>query len=430
MRTYLDWNATTPPLEEVLDAMRDAARSAWGNPSSIHADGRAARAVVETAREAVAELAGADARDVLFTGGGTEANNIAVRSAVETKAGAAAGVGEGAPWIVTSRLEHPSITRVAEALEAEDRARVRWLRVDESGVVDLADLERATDKSSGHVALVAVQAVNHETGVIQPITDVIRISHAVGARVHIDAVQGWGKIDTSMVAGADSCSFAAHKFRGPKGIGALVTRPNLRLTPVLLGGTQERGLRPGTVDPVLASGFAVACHHALEGPARYAAVGRRRDTLEAALLKSISGERSPSVAGDPSKRAPHVSLMVWPGWVGAELVAALDLEGVSVSSGAACSAGTIEPSPVLFAMANEHATAGVRRARLPRRMHHRRGHHASHRSLPPSRDASLVGRILPPRSPRRQGRQARASPLRSLTVPASRRAKPAAGLAR
>jgi cysteine desulfurase len=363
MRTYLDWNATTPPLDEVLDTMRDAARSAWGNPSSIHADGRAARAVVETAREAVAALAGADARDVVFTGGGTEANNIAVRSAV-TVGNACAPCSNGdPPWIVTSRLEHPSITRVAEALEAEGRARVHWLRVEESGVVDLEDVQRATASMPGRVgrvALVAVQAVNHETGVVQPVSEVIRIAHAAGARVHVDAVQGWGKVDLSSVALADSFSFAAHKFRGPKGIGALVTRPGLHLAPVLLGGTQERGLRPGTVDPVLASGFAVACRHAAGGPARYASVAKRRDVLEQALLATLSGDRAPRVAGDRSRRAPHVSLMVWPGWVGAELVAALDLEGVSVSGGAACSAGTIEPSPVLAAMGNAFATSGVR----------------------------------------------------------------------
>ncbi|MBX3189005.1 MAG: cysteine desulfurase [Labilithrix sp.] len=345
-RVYLDWNATTPPLPAALDAMRAAAERAWGNPSSIHADGRAARAVVEDARSAVGELMGRDPRDVLLTGGGTEANNIALRSA-------------GPGWILTSRLEHPSIVKVAEALEREGRARVRFLRVTPLGVVDLEDLDRALAEARGEIALVTVQAVNHETGVVQPVAEVIERAHAAGARVHVDAVQAWGKIDTSPLARADSTSLAIHKLRGPKGIGALATRPGLSLSAVLLGGAQERGLRPGTTDPVLAAGLGAAARYAKDGHLRYARIAEKRDALERALLVGAS---KPRVAGDAARRAPHVSNLVWPGWVGAELVAALDLEGVSVSSGAACSAGTVEPSPVLLAMTNDPAEAsrGVR----------------------------------------------------------------------
>lgn len=343
MGIYLDWNATTPPLPEVLDAMRDAGARAWGNPSSIHSDGRAARAVVEDARAAVGALVSADPRDVILTGGGTEANNLALRSAFP--AGAATP-----PWLVTSHLEHPSVARVAEALEREGRARVRWLRVEASGAIDLVDLERAIAEASGALALVTVQAVNHETGVIQPVREVLALAHAAGARVHVDAVQAWGKVDTTAIAAADSASLAAHKIRGPKGIGALVTRPGARVLPVLLGGAQEKGLRPGTVDPSLAAGLGVAARHALDGRVRYARIAARRDALESALVALVPGEGRARVAGDPARRAPHVSLLVWPGWQGDELVAALDLEGVSVSSGAACSAGTVEPSPVLAAM--------------------------------------------------------------------------------
>ena len=354
-RVYLDWNSTTPPLADVLDVMRDVGARAWGNPSSIHGDGRAARAVVEDARAVVAELCLADARDVVLTGGGTEANNIAVRSAVS---------GEGQPWILTSRLEHPSVTRVAEALEQEGRARVRWLCVLPSGVVDLSDLERAIEETLARrepIALVTVQAVNHETGILQPVKEVVSIAHAAGARVHVDAVQAWGKVDTSTIASADSASLAAHKLRGPKGVGALVARAGLRLTPVLLGGAQEKGLRPGTIDPVLAAGLGVAAKYASGGSVRYARIAPRRDALEQALLAMLPGETAARVAGDWSRRAPHVSMLVWPGWSGAELVAALDLEGVSVSSGAACSAGTVEPSPVLAAMlGNRDAASGIR----------------------------------------------------------------------
>jgi cysteine desulfurase len=357
-RVYLDWNATTPPLAGVLDAMRDVAARTWGNPSSIHADGRAARAVVEDARAAVASLAGVDARDVVLTSGGTEANNIAVRSPF---AETALGESTHARWLLTSRLEHPSVTRVAEALEREGRARVRWVRATASGVIDLADLERAIAQTNNEAALVTVQAVNHETGVIQPVRDVIAIAHSAGARVHVDAVQAWGKIETSVLADADSASLAAHKLRGPKGVGALVSRIGARLVPVLLGGAQEKGLRPGTVDPVLAAGLGIAARISAGGHVRYARIAKRRDALESALLGLASEDKAPRVAGDRSRRAPHVSMLVWPGWSGAELVAALDLEGVSVSSGAACSAGTIEPSPVLAAMLGDHdAASGVR----------------------------------------------------------------------
>jgi cysteine desulfurase len=363
-RVYLDWNATTPPLPEVLDAMRDAGARSWGNPSSIHGDGRAARAVVEDARAAVGALMSADPRDVVLTSGGTEANNLAVRSAFAGVASAHDGV---SPWLFTSRLEHPSITRVAEALAHERRARVRWLRVEESGVVDLADLERALAeaRAAGEaVALVTLQALNHETGIVQPIAEAVALAHAAGARVHVDAVQAWGKVDTSAVAAADSASLAAHKLRGPKGVGALVARAGLSIVPVLLGGAQEKGLRPGTVDAALAAGLGVAARRAAGGSVRYARIAGRRDFLERALLGLLSGARSARVAGEPARRAPHVSLLVWPGWQGAELVAALDLEGLSVSSGAACSAGTVEPSPVLEAMLGARDAASGLRASL------------------------------------------------------------------
>ena len=354
-RVYLDWNATTPPLPEALDAMREVAGRAWGNPSSIHAHGRAATAVVEDARAAVAALSGGDARDVLLTSGGTEANNLAVRSAFESGA-------KGEPrTLVTSRLEHPSITRVAEALEAEGRARVRWLRVTSAGILDLSDLDAALREDA---ALVTVQAVNHETGIVQPVAEVVVRAHGAGARVHVDAVQAWGKLVTTALAGADSVSLAAHKLRGPKGIGALVTRPGSRIVPILLGGAQERGLRPGTADAALAAGLGVAARHALTGPVRYAPIATRRDALEAALLSLVSGPNTARVVGDVTQRAPHVSTLVWPGWVGAELVAALDLEGVSVASGAACSAGTVEASPVIAAVLGDAVAASSIRVSL------------------------------------------------------------------
>jgi cysteine desulfurase len=338
---YLDWNATTPPLPEVVAATAAAAREAWGNPSSVHATGRKARACVEDAREAVARLAGCDPRDVVFTSGGTEANNLAVRSAF-TQAGG---------LLVTSRLEHPSVTRVAEALEREERARVRWVRVLPAGTLDLEDLERAL--SEGDIRLVAVQAVNSETGVVQPVAEVVAAAGRAGVRVHVDAVQAFGRSD-DVAAGADTRALAAHKLRGPKSIGALIARPSVALAPVLLGGSQERGLRPGTIDPVAAAGLAAAARHALGSPARWRSLRPLRDKLEAALLRLAPGARA---NGADATRMPHVANVAFPGWQGPELVAALDLEGVAVSAGSACSAGTAEPSAVLLAMGDAAAAA-------------------------------------------------------------------------
>jgi cysteine desulfurase len=348
---YLDWNATTPPRREVVEAMAGAARDAWGNPASVHGHGRAARGLVERARDAVARLARCDARDVVLTSGATEANNLALRSAFDgaATATATAPAGEAARVLVTSRLEHPSVTRVAEALEREGRARVRWVRARPDGTIDLDHLAQAC--APGDVRLVAVQAINPETGVIQPVRDAIAIARRAGAWVHVDAVQAFGRRN-DVVEEADTRSLAGHKIRGPKSIGALVTRPGFPVAPVVLGGSQERGLRPGTVDPVAAAGLAVAAFHALESPARWRAAAALRDALEVALSRRVPGGR---VNGARAPRAPHVSSFVFPGWSAPELVAALDLEGVSVSGGSACSAGTAEASSVLVAMGDDEA---------------------------------------------------------------------------
>jgi cysteine desulfurase len=355
-RVYLDWNATAPPLPAVVEAMAAASREAWGNPSSVHAFGRAARARVEDAREAVARLARCDPRDVVLTSGGTEANNLALRSAfagdvVRWGPGPTGGAGV----LVTSRLEHPSVARVAEALEREGRARVRWVGVRPDGRIDLDDLERAL--AEGGVRLVALQAINAETGVVQPVREAIDLARRAGARMHVDAVQAFGRTD-DVAEQADTRSLAAHKMRGPKSIGALIGRPGVALEPVLLGGSQERGVRPGTVDPVAAAGLAAAARHALASPSRWAAAAPLRDALEQGLLGLSRGAR---VNGAAAPRAPHVTSVAFPGWTGPELVAALDLEGVAASGGSACSAGTAEPSAVLAAMGDaEAATSTVR----------------------------------------------------------------------
>jgi cysteine desulfurase len=284
-------------------------------------------------------LAACDPRDVVLTSGGTEANNLAIRGFLAKDPGI----------LLASRLEHPSVTRVAETLEREGKTEVVWARALPDGRVDVADVGRTLAR--GGVKLVALQAVNSETGGIQPVDEVIALAHHAGAKVHVDAVQAFGRMAATFEA-ADTRSLAAHKMRGPKGLGALVTRPGVQLEPVLVGGSQERGLRPGTVDPVTAAGFAVAAKHALASPARWAKTAPLRDAMEARILGMAAGAR---VNGAGAPRMPHVTNVAFPGWKGADLVAALDLEGVAVSSGSACSAGTSEPSAALIAMGDREA---------------------------------------------------------------------------
>jgi cysteine desulfurase len=317
--------------------------------------GRAASAVVEGVREKVAALVGFSPRDVVFTSGGTEANNLALWRPFWSDAGHAL---EG--LCVTSRAEHPSVTAVAELLGRRG-IRIAWLDVQASGTIDPADVDRALALHERGPRLVALQAVNHETGVIQPLQEVARIVQRRGAEFHVDAVQAVGRLESTHWQGADSIALTAHKMRGPKGIGALAVRAGLTIKPLLRGGGQERGLRPGTVDPVMAAGFGVAAERARGGPLRYRALASLRSALEEAL--TAIGDRigaRPLVNGI-APRAPHVSNLSWPGWAGDELVAALDLEGVCVSAGSACAAGTPEPSRVIAAMLGEgRAKSAVR----------------------------------------------------------------------
>ena len=335
---YLDWNATTPPHPDVIAAMAQAASDTWGNPASTHGLGRKARARVEDTRELLAEICAVHPRDVLFTSGGTEANNLALAGAV---------------GLALSHLEHPSITRVAERLEASG-VPVAWVPVPASGRLDPEEYRKALARvPRGSVAV--LMAANHETGVLQPLEEVALIAHELGATLHVDAVQALGKLPPKTWRFADSLSVAAHKIRGPKGLGALAFRGTKAPKPVLVGGSQERGLRPGTVDPVAAAGFFAALGRAVHGPARYALLSPLRDKLEQAFAARAE------INGGTAARLPHVSNLSFPGASGDELVAALDLLGVCVSSGSACSAGTTEASAVITAMVGrERARAAVR----------------------------------------------------------------------
>ncbi len=353
-RLYFDWNATTPPYPEVIVAMGAALADAWGNPSSVHGTGRAARAHVEDAREALGRALGYHVRDVTLTSGGTEANNLALGSAFPAS--------QLPGSLVLSRIEHPSVTQAALALAARG-VHVVWVDPLPSGVVPVEAFAEAVARASetAPVRLLSLQAVNHETGVLQPVADVAELAHRVGALLHVDAVQAFGKVDRRAWEGADLVAVAGHKIRGPKGIGALAMRAGLRLVPILRGGAQERGMRPGTQDGAACAGLAVAVRKAEEGPARYATLAVLRDAFERGLddLGESFGVRP--LQNGTAPRVPHVSNLSWPGWRGAELCAALDLEGVAVSSGSACSAGTAEPSPVLTAMVGaDRASRAVR----------------------------------------------------------------------
>jgi cysteine desulfurase len=336
---YLDWNATSPPHPEVLRAMNLAQVREWANPSSVHTAGRRASRVVERARETTAQLLGVRATDLVFTSGATEANNLALH---------------GAPALVVSAVEHASVTRVAEVL-AEQSTRVEWVEVRPDGLVDVQHLELLL-RGLPPGALVALTAACHETGVLQPIREVAEIVHRHRSRLHVDAVQVVGKIPPSDWAPhADSLALSVHKVRGPRGIGVLAWRCGWTPVPLIVGGGQQRGLRSGTLDAPLAAGLEAAILRTLDLPKEYGSLEPLRDLIEQSLAEwSI-------VNGSGAPRLPHVSNLSFPGWYGDELVAALDLMGVCVSAGSACSAGSSEPARAVRAMAGrERARSALR----------------------------------------------------------------------
>lgn len=346
---YLDWNATTPPHSAVLRAQEEARAVAWANPASTHQAGRAARRIQEDTREALSAALRVHPRDVIFTSGGTEANHLAL---------------SGATSLVTSRLEHPSVAATADALEARG-VPVRFVRVEASGRVEPEALRGALEDfragaQLGERPVVALQAVNHETGVLQPIREAAQLALEFGAHLHVDAVQLLGRGDLAELEEAGSVAVAAHKHRGPKGVGALVFRCGWSPLPLGRGGAQERGLRPGTQDAVALAGWGAALGRLEESCANYAKLAQLRAGLEARLLERPGVE----LHGAEAPRLPHVVNFRAPGWNGDELVAALDLLGVCVSSGSACSAGTAEPSPVIEAIAGREAARGAVRVSL------------------------------------------------------------------
>jgi cysteine desulfurase len=338
-RIYLDHNATTPLLPEVVDRMTAVLRDDFGNPSSVHYFGQRTKAVVDDARTAVAALVGADPSDVVFTSGGTESDNFALRGVAEALEAA------GRRHLIASSIEHEAILSTLRAL-ARRGWRTTLLPVDQTGVVSPAALGEAL---ADDTAIVSVMHANNEVGTIQPIAELARLAHARGALMHTDAVQSAGKIPVDVKAlGVDLLSASAHKMGGPKGAGALWIRRGVRLVPVLTGGRHERSRRAGTENVPGIAGFGVAA--AIAGRKMDAAgetIGALRDRLERGVLAAVPGT---AVNGGGSGRVPNTTNISFDRIEAESLLIALDLAGVAVSTGSACSSGTLEPSHVLKAM--------------------------------------------------------------------------------
>jgi cysteine desulfurase len=322
---YLDWNATAPLRPEAAAAMTAALRHC-GNPSSIHRWGRASRAAVEGARIAVAALVGAPVAAVVFVSGGTEANHLAI-------------LGAGRQRVLVSAVEHGSVLQAAPTAE--------HIPVDRDGVVRLDRLDLMLGKGPTP-ALVSVMLANNETGVIQPVAEIAAVAHAHGALFHCDAVQAAGKIplDGSAI-GADLLTLSAHKIGGPPGVGALLARGGIDLSPLLRGGGQERGRRSGTENLPGIVGFAAAAAAAAAEVAVYDRVRTLRDALEEEI---ITAAPEALVFGNAAPRLPNTTALAMPGTAAETQIIAFDLDGVMVSAGAACSSGKVGPSHVLKAM--------------------------------------------------------------------------------
>ena len=348
---YADHAATTPPAPEVIEAMRPFLGAEFGNASSVHRRGEAAREAIERARAQVADLIGATPEEIVFTASGSEANNLALK-------GVMAGASAERRRVVVSAIEHPSVLETARALEARGLP-LTVIPVSAAGIVDLARLRAAVGPD---VALVAVMAANNEVGTIQPVAEIAAIAHAAGARFHCDAVQAAGKIPVRVDEwGVDLLSLAAHKLEGPLGAAALYVRRRTRLVPLVHGGHQERSRRAGTENLPAIVGLGAAAARAAqrlaagEG-ARLAALG---ESLRRGLIAALPGTR---LNGDPERRLPGLVNLCFAGVDGEAVLHELDRAGITVSTGSACSAASPGPSHVLIAMglAPEDAHASVR----------------------------------------------------------------------
>ena len=339
MRVYFDYNATTPLAPEVLDAVAFATRDLFGNASSVHHFGQQAKAGLDQARSALALLIGSEASELVYTSGGTEADNFAVRGAAE------ALEATGRRHLIASAIEHEAVLNTFKAL-ARRGLRTSLVPVDQTGVVDPGRLRELMTRET---ALVSVMHANNEIGTLQPIAELAAIAHEFGALMHTDAVQSVGKVPVDVRAlGVDLLSLSAHKFNGPKGVGVLWVKRGTRMQQILTGGKQERSRRAGTENVPAVVGMGVAARLATQKlEAEASRVGRLRDRLEEAVLTTVSGT---AVNGDRARRVPNTTNISFDRVEAESLLIALDLEGIAVSTGSACSSGTLEPSHVIRAM--------------------------------------------------------------------------------
>jgi len=339
MRVYFDYNATTPLAPEVLEAVVRATRDQFGNASSVHHFGQQAKGLLDEARAAVALLISGDPSEVVFTSGGTESDNFALRGSAE------ALEPTGRRHLIASAIEHEAVLNTLKAL-ARRGWRITLLPVDQTGVVSP---DRLRELMTDDTAIVSVMHANNEIGTIQPIAELARIAHERGALMHTDAVQSVGKIPVDVRAlGVDLLSLSAHKFNGPKGAGALWVKRGTRMQSILTGGKHERSRRAGTENVPAIAGLGVAARLAAgKMAAEDARVGALRDRLEAGILNSVPGT---VVNGAPQLRVPNTTNISFDRVEAESLLIALDLDGIAVSTGSACSSGTLEPSHVLRAM--------------------------------------------------------------------------------
>jgi cysteine desulfurase len=333
----MDYNATVPVRPEAADAVA-ATLAMIGNASSVHAFGRDARRVVEAARDSVATLVNASPASVVFTSGGTEANNLALR-------------GTGRTRVLVSAIEHDSIRMAVPDTEI--------VPVDGTGRVQIDSLKAALDRD-GAGTLISVMLANNETGILQPIADVAAVAREFGALVHCDAVQAAGKIEVDFGGlGVDMLSLSAHKIGGPQGVGALIVGDGVDLEPVLRGGGQEGRRRAGTENLPGIAGFGAAAEIVTRELAGYGALKELRDAVEAAVMNILPTAR---IVGSGVERLPNTSCIVTPGLPAESQVMALDLAGIAVSAGSACSSGKVTTSHVLHAMglADSEAASAIR----------------------------------------------------------------------
>ena len=352
MPAYLDHAATTPLSDAALAALtRELART--GNPSSLHGSGRRARRAVEDAREAIATAAGAHPSEVIFTSGGTEADNLAVKGLYWSR------VAEDPKRrrILCSAVEHHAVLDTVEWLERHEGAEVTWLPVDSEGVLDLAVLGAELSRDPGTVALVTIMWANNEVGTIQPVGRIVELAHAAGIPVHSDAVQAFGSVPVHFrESGLDAMSISGHKIGGPVGVGALLLGRAVKLTPVQHGGGQERDVRSGTLDTASIAAFAAAAEAVTAAlPAEAARIAALRDRLIDGVRELIPDA---VLRGAPGRgRLPGNAHFTFPGCEGDSLLFLLDLAGVESSTGSACTAGVPRPSHVLLAMGLDEETA-------------------------------------------------------------------------